>query len=92
MAPCSSSVATTWATWASFLADGHVDADQVLALLVDDGVHGQGGLAGLPVADDQLALPRPMGIIESMALMPVWTGVSTLLRVTTLGAMRSMGR
>jgi hypothetical protein len=29
--------------------------------------------------------PRPMGIIESMALMPVWTGVSTLLRHDHVG-------
>jgi len=29
--------------------------------LVDDGVEDDGGLAGLPVADDQLALPAPDG-------------------------------
>ena len=40
----------------AFLADGDVDADDVLALLVDDGVDGNGGLAGLAVADDELAL------------------------------------
>src|SRR5690606_39071023 len=38
------------------LADRDVDADQVLALLVDDRVDGDRGLAGLAVADDQLAL------------------------------------
>ena len=38
------------------LADRVVDADDVLALLVDDRVDGDGGLAGLAVADDQLAL------------------------------------
>src|SRR5215472_2433625 len=38
------------------LADRDVDADQVLALLVDDGVDRDRGLAGLAVADDQLAL------------------------------------
>ena len=38
------------------LADGDVDADDVLALLVDDRVDRDGGLAGLAVADDQLAL------------------------------------
>ena len=43
------------------LADGDIDADQVLALLVDDGVDGQGRLAGLPVADDQLALSTANG-------------------------------
>ena len=36
--------------------------------------------------------PRPIGIIESMALMPVWTGVFTFWRLTTSGAMRSTGR
>jgi hypothetical protein len=48
----------------ALLADRHIDAVQLLALvaalvdlfLVDDGVHDQRGLAGLPVADDQLAL------------------------------------
>ena len=43
------------------LADGHVDADDVLALLVDDGVQGDGRLAGAPVADDELALSAPDG-------------------------------
>ena len=40
----------------TLLADGDIDADHVAALLVDDGVERDGGLAGLPVADDQLAL------------------------------------
>src|SRR5204863_5297720 len=35
----------------------HVDADQVAAALVDDRVQRDGGLTGLAVADDQLALP-----------------------------------
>ena len=43
------------------LADGDVDADQVLALLVDDRVDRDGRLAGLPVADDQLALAAADG-------------------------------
>ena len=38
------------------LADRDVDADQALALLVDDRVDRDRGLAGLAVADDQLAL------------------------------------
>src|SRR2546429_3125169 len=38
------------------LADRHVDAEEVLALLVDDRVEQDGGLAGETVADDQLAL------------------------------------
>ena len=43
------------------LADGDVDADDVLALLVDDRVEGDRGLAGLAVADDQLALAAADG-------------------------------
>ena len=38
------------------LADGDVDAGHVLTLLVDDRVDRHRGLAGLAVADDQLAL------------------------------------
>ena len=38
------------------LPDGAVDADDVLALLIENAVDGDGGLAGLPVAEDQLAL------------------------------------
>src|SRR6185369_11891336 len=48
----------------TLLTDGHVDAVELLALLarlvdfllVDEGVERDGGLAGLAVADDQLAL------------------------------------
>ena len=43
------------------LADGDVDADHVLALLVDDGINRNGRLAGLAVADDQLALTAADG-------------------------------
>src|SRR5690606_7806450 len=38
------------------LADGDVDALNAAVLLVDDRVDGDGGLAGLAVADDQLTL------------------------------------
>ncbi len=38
------------------LADRHVDADQIGVLVVDDRVDRDRGLAGLAVADDQLAL------------------------------------
>src|SRR5438067_10697 len=43
----------------AFLADGDVEAEDVLALLVDDGVHADGGLAGAAVTDDELALTAP---------------------------------
>jgi len=39
--------------------------------LIDDGIDGNGSFAGLPVTDDQLALTAPIGIMASMALMPV---------------------
>ena len=41
----------------AFLPDRDVDADHVAAPLVDDRVHGERGLSGRAVADDELALP-----------------------------------
>ena len=38
------------------LADGAIDAQHILVALVQNGVDRDGGLAGLPVAEDQLAL------------------------------------
>src|SRR5450631_1219322 len=38
------------------LSDRHVDAFNAGGLLVDDGIDGERGLAGLAIADDQLAL------------------------------------
>ena len=46
---------------ARLLSDGDIDADDILALLVDDGVEGDSGLAGLAVADDELALAAADG-------------------------------
>ena len=46
---------------AGLLADGDVDADQVAAILVDDGVEGDRALAGRAVADDELALAATDG-------------------------------
>ncbi len=40
----------------ALLANRHVEAEDVLALLVDDRVHRDGGLAGPAVADDELTL------------------------------------
>ena len=45
----------------TLLADGDVDADDVLAALIDDGIGRDGGLAGLAVADDQLTLATADG-------------------------------
>ena len=46
---------------AGFLPDGDVDAHHALPFLVQNGVQGDGGLAGLPVADDQLPLSPANG-------------------------------
>ena len=45
----------------TLLTNGVVNTDQVVALIVDDGVERNRGLAGLAVANDQLALPSPDG-------------------------------
>ena len=45
----------------ALLADGDVNADDVLALLVDDGIGGDHRLTGLAVANDQLALAAADG-------------------------------
>ena len=45
----------------TLLTDGHVDALHTLTLLVQDGVDGHGGLAGLAVTDDELALTTTDG-------------------------------
>ena len=45
----------------ALLADGHVNADHVLATLVDNGVQSDHRLTGLTVADDQLALAAADG-------------------------------
>ena len=45
----------------ALLADGAVDADQIVLGIVDDGVKQDGGLAGLTVANDQLALAATDG-------------------------------
>ena len=74
------------------LADGDVDADHVLALLVDDRVDDE---RVLPVWRSPMISsrwPRPIGIIESMALMPVCSGSLTGWRSTTPGALNSTGR
>ena len=55
-APCSSSVSATLHDRRHALADRDVDGDEVRVLVVDDRVDRDRRLAGLAVADDQLAL------------------------------------
>ena len=55
-APFSASVSASCDDRRHALADGDVDADEVLVLVVDDRVDRDRRLAGLAVADDQLAL------------------------------------
>jgi hypothetical protein len=54
-----------------FLAAGHVDAVHIGILLGQDGINGHGGFTDLAVADDQLTLPLPTGVMASTALRPV---------------------
>ena len=54
----------------ALLADRHIDADQVFAFIVDDGVERDGRLAGLAVADDQLALSAANGDHRIDGLQP----------------------
>ena len=56
IAPCSSRISGDLDDGRHPLADRDVDADQVLVLVVDDRVDRDRRLAGLAVADDQLAL------------------------------------
>ena len=44
-----------------FLADGHVYTDQVAALLVDDSIQSDCGLAGGTVSNDQFSLATADG-------------------------------
>ena len=75
------------------LPDGDVEAVNALALLVDDRVDGDGGLARLAVADDELALARGRwGPCASMALMPVCSGSLTGWRARMPGALISTRR
>ena len=92
IAPYSSSCLHDLHDRRGLLADGHVDADHVLALLVDDRVDRS---RVLPVWRSPMMSsrwPRPIGIIESMALMPVCSGSLTGWRSMTPGALNSTGR
>ena len=69
------------------LADRVVDADHVLPLLVDDRVDRDGRLAGLAVADDQLALTAADRHHRVDRLEPGLQRLLDRLRSTTPGAM-----
>jgi len=64
------------------LPDSNVNTDSSLPFLVKDRIDCYGCLAGLAVTNDEFPLAAPDRIIESIALMPVWTGVSTSWRST----------
>src|SRR5207302_7970844 len=85
----------------ALLPDGAVDADHVAALLVDDGVQNDGGLARLPVADDQFALAAAdgnhrvdgldaglQGLANRLAVHDAWR--DALDGVALLGSNRSL--
>ena len=71
MAPYFSNAACTWATVDFFWTAGNVDAVYIRILLRKNGIDGAGGLADLAVADNQLTLPRPTGVMASTAFRPV---------------------
>ncbi len=44
-----------------FLADRYIDADDIVALLIDDGIKGNRRLSGLAITDDELTLSAANG-------------------------------
>jgi hypothetical protein len=72
------------------LPDSDVDADHVLAFLINDRIDGDGCFTRLAVTDDKLALPASIGTIASIAFSPVCKGSFTGCRSTMPGAMRSI--
>jgi len=79
----------TTGRWWSASGRWRVDADHARLALVDDGVHRHGGLAGLAVADDQLALAARWGS-GCRWLEARLHGLVHGLAVHDAGAMRSM--
>ena len=61
IAPCACSISTIAGGARFLLPDRDVEALHARAFLIDDRVDGDGGLAGLAVADDQLALAAADG-------------------------------
>ena len=70
------------------LTDGHIDTDNALAFLVDDRIQGDGGFAGLTVADNQLALASTDG---DHGIHTLETGLQRLLDGLSLGDAGSIG-
>ena len=75
----------------SLLADGNIDAEHAGVLLIQDGIGGNGGLAGLAVADDQLTLAAADGEHGVDGQDAGVKRVSTLWRSRMPGACFSMG-
>lgn len=76
----------------SFLADCHINTLYPLPFLINNRVNCNRGLSGLTISDDQFLCPLPIGTMESMALIPVCSGVSTPFLEMTPDATRSTGR
>ena len=74
------------------LPDGDINTNDILALLVDNGIQGNGRLTGLPVANDQLTLPAADGDQGIDGLEAGLQGTETDCRSSTLGAGLSIGR
>ena len=74
------------------LADGAVDAHDILAALVENGVERDGCLARAPVAENQLPLSATDWNQRVDDFEPVCSGAVTGARSMIAGAGRSMGR
>jgi hypothetical protein len=59
--------------------------------LIDDGINGNRSFSNLAVTNDQFRCPRPIGIMASIALIPVCNGSVTGCLKITPGALRSNG-
>src|SRR5208282_4644746 len=70
----------------ALLADGVIDTNKIVALAVDDGVESNGGLAGLAVANDQLALSAPDGNHGVNGLQPSSHGLAHGLAIDDAGS------
>ena len=92
IAPCSSSLRTTAAMLDAFCPHCDINTFDPGAFLVDDGIHGHGCFAGLPVSNDQLpSVPGQWGPWNRWIFNPICTGWSTDFRAITPGAIFSMG-
>ena len=74
------------------LPDGNINTNDILPLLVQNGINSDGGLACTAVADDQLTLSAADQDMESIHFRPVCSGTFTGCLSAMPGALISMSR